>query len=215
MSGIITIEQLEERAASLGLRVGFAFVSPPVGSAPVSYTFDTREEGDLLLAGMELYRAGFVPLQEALLAAACEVPAPMSPSAAAGSARDALQMSVVREIGAMEAEKARALEALGGAVLDGGADVEDGRPSAREDAAAAARAGIDPARLTSQESPFTVVDGAAGRQDAGAPSGKPVRVQPRQAMRRPALGGVLGKLPHLMPAKPKAAAEEETTNAPA
>ncbi len=208
MSGIITIEQLEERAASLGLRVGFAFVSPPVGSeAPVSYTFDTREEGDLLLAGMELYRAGFVPAQEALLAAACEVPAPMSPSAAAGSARDALQMSVVREIGAMEAEKARALEALGGAVLDGGADVEDGRPSAREDAAAAG--------LTSQESPFTVVDGAAGRQDAGAPSGKPVRVQPRQAMRRPALGGVLGKLPHLMPAKPKAAAEEETTNAPA
>ena len=215
MSGIITIEQLEERAASLGLRVGFAFVSPPVGSeAPVSYTFDTREEGDLLLAGMELYRAGFVPLQEALLAAACETP-PITPSAAAGEARKAARLEAVREIGAMEAEKARALEALGGAVLDGGADVEDGRPSAREDAAAAARAGIDPARLTSQESPFTVVDGAAGRQDAGAPSGKPVRVQPRQTMRRPALGGVLGKLPNLMAAKPKVAAEEETTNAPA
>lgn len=198
MSQIIPIEELEARAASLGLRVGFAFVAPAVGSeAPVSYTFDTREQGDLILAGMELYRAGFVPAQEALLAAACEVPPPLTPSAAAGEGRKAAQLAALREIGAAEAEKARALEALGGTVLDGGA--EEMPPPLPE------------------ESPFTVVDGAAGRQDAGAPSAKPVRVQPRQTVRRPALGSVLGTLPQLKPSKPQiqGAVDTATTNAPA
>lgn len=114
MSKTITIELLESRAAALGLQVGFCLISPARES--VCHEFATREDGDLLLTGLELAAVGFLPTQDNLLAAACHPP--LTPGQAAAPEEKELTeaqlvaLDSVAATGQAEAEKARAAEAV-------------------------------------------------------------------------------------------------------